>query len=101
MERTGSETLEMESDMKDELSLDIDPPIQQNVTTTEDWRKALGKVVSAVVVIRFTAFRPFDTESAGASSATGFVVDKQRGFILTNRHVVMPGMPSCLFALGI
>jgi S1-C subfamily serine protease len=30
-------------------------------------------------------------ESAGSSYATGFVVDKQRGLILTNRHVVTPG----------
>ncbi|ONM11434.1 Protease Do-like 7 [Zea mays] len=33
----------------------------------------------------------FDTEVAGASYATGFVVDKSRGIILTNRHVVKPG----------
>ncbi|KAL2926610.1 Protease Do-like 7 [Bienertia sinuspersici] len=59
--------------------------------TPEDWRKALNKVVPAVVVLRTTACRAFDTESAGASYATGFVVDKRRGIILTNRHVVKPG----------
>lgn len=59
--------------------------------TAEDWRRALAKVVPAVVVLRTTAARAFDTEHAGASYATGFVVDKGRGIILTNRHVVKPG----------
>jgi S1-C subfamily serine protease len=61
------------------------------VATTEDWRRALAAVVPAVVVLRTTAPRAFDTEQAGASYATGFVVDKKRGIILTNRHVVKPG----------
>ncbi|KAI3747800.1 hypothetical protein L6452_10459 [Arctium lappa] len=79
------------SGMKDDLSMEIDPPFKENLATAEDWRKALQKVVPAVVVLRTTACRAFDTESAGASYATGFVVDKTRGIILTNRHVVKPG----------
>ncbi|KAM7267633.1 hypothetical protein ACFE04_009799 [Oxalis oulophora] len=71
----------------DELCMDIDQP----VATAEDWRKSLDKVVPAVVVLRTTATRAFDTEASGASYATGFVVDKIRGLILTNRHVVKPG----------
>ncbi|XP_057796551.1 protease Do-like 7 [Salvia miltiorrhiza] len=55
------------------------------------FKEALNKVVPAMVVLRTTACRAFDTQSAGASSATGFVVDKSRGIILTNRHVVKPG----------
>ncbi|XP_023751918.1 protease Do-like 7 [Lactuca sativa] len=86
------ERLESESSgMKDDLSMEIDPPFKENLATAEDWRKALQKVVPAVVVLRTTACRAFDTESAGASYATGFVVDKSRGIILTNRHVVKPG----------
>ncbi|ERN04348.1 protease Do-like 7 isoform X1 [Amborella trichopoda] len=92
LERLGSEAAAgLESCMKEELSMDIDPPFRQNVATAEDWRKALHKVVPAVVVLRTTAPRAFDTEAAGASYATGFVVDKSRGIILTNRHVVKPG----------
>ncbi|XP_076917849.1 protease Do-like 7 isoform X2 [Bidens hawaiensis] len=71
--------------------MEIDPPFKENLATAEDWRKALQKVVPAVVVLRTTACRAFDTESAGSSYATGFVVDKRRGIILTNRHVVKPG----------
>ncbi|KAG5528098.1 hypothetical protein RHGRI_028887 [Rhododendron griersonianum] len=59
--------------------------------TAEDWRNALSKVVPAVVVIHTTSCRAFDTYSAGSGYATGFVVDKKRGIILTNRHVVKPG----------
>ncbi|KAI3808476.1 hypothetical protein L1987_24427 [Smallanthus sonchifolius] len=79
------------SGVKDELSMEIDPPFKENLATAEDWRKALQKVVPAVVVLRTTGCRAFDTESACASYATGFVVDKSRGIILTNRHVVKPG----------
>jgi len=48
---------------------------------------------------RTTQTRAFDTEAAGSSSATGFVVDKKRGLILTNRHVVTPGpiVGECIF----
>ena len=33
----------------------------------------------------------FDSAPTGYSTATGFVVDAERGLILTNRHLVMPG----------
>jgi len=33
----------------------------------------------------------FDTDPAMSSEATGFVVDAERGYILTNRHVVCSG----------
>ncbi|PQM43045.1 protease Do-like 7 isoform X1 [Prunus yedoensis var. nudiflora] len=91
LERLGSEAEGLESSIKDELSMEIDPPFKENTATADDWRKALSKVVPAVVVLRTTACRAFDTEAAGASYATGFVVDKRRGIILTNRHVVKPG----------
>lgn len=89
-ERLGSEGAT--SSMKEELCMEIDPPFKENLATAEDWRKALNKVVPAVVVLRTNACRAFDTESAGASYATGFVVDKRRGIILTNRHVVKAGI---------
>jgi len=55
------------------------------------WQKTLERVVAATVAIKFSTVRHFDTERAGYGVATGFVVDKQRGLILTNRHVVRPG----------
>jgi S1-C subfamily serine protease len=55
------------------------------------WQKTLDKVVPSVVAIRFCTVRHFDTERASFSVATGFIVDKKNGIILTNRHVVRPG----------
>nr|VDC73408.1 unnamed protein product [Brassica rapa] len=92
LEMLGSEaSMATETRIKSDLCLEIDPPLGETVATAEDWRRALDKVVPAVVVLRTTACRAFDTESAGASYATGFIVDKRRGIILTNRHVVKPG----------
>jgi S1-C subfamily serine protease len=56
-----------------------------------DWEATLRRVVPAVVVLRVSATRPFDTENPGTYTATGFVVDAERGLVLTNRHVVGPG----------
>lgn len=80
----------MESPGKEEAGGELAMEIE-SIVTAEDWRRALSRVVPSVVVLRTTAPRAFDTEAAGASYATGFVVDKSRGIILTNRHVVKPG----------
>ncbi|XP_020579519.1 protease Do-like 7 [Phalaenopsis equestris] len=83
----------MESCIRADLGLGIELAQQcrDGSAMAEDWRRALATVVPAVVVLRTTAARAFDTEVAGASCATGFVVDKSRGIILSNRHVVKPG----------
>ena len=51
----------------------------------------IEKVVSTAVSIHFSQAASFDTDSAVSSEATGFVVDAERGYILTNRHVVGAG----------
>ncbi len=60
-------------------------------STETDWEATLERVVPAIVAIRVSATRPFDTEGASSSVATGFVVDAVNGILLTNRHVVEPG----------
>ncbi len=55
------------------------------------WEATLERVVPSIVAIRVSSTRAFDTEGAASSVATGFVVDAERGLILTNRHVVEPG----------
>ena len=55
------------------------------------WLGTLERISSGVVSIRVDATRAFDTEWNSSSQATGFVVDAERGLILTNRHVVAPG----------
>lgn len=59
--------------------------------TPAAWEDTLERVVEAVVAIRTTAPRSFDTSGASNGVATGFVVDAERGLILSNRHVVKPG----------
>jgi hypothetical protein len=55
------------------------------------WSNTLERISSGVVSIRVDSTRAFDTEWNSSSQATGFVVDAERGLILTNRHVVTPG----------
>jgi S1-C subfamily serine protease len=52
---------------------------------TAEWQKTIEKVVKNVVSIHFCATCSFDTDPAIASEATGFVVDAEKGYILTNR----------------
>jgi pro-apoptotic serine protease NMA111 len=55
------------------------------------WETTIDRVSRGVVALRVTGTRAFDTEPPGVAVATGFVVDAERGLILTNRHVVRPG----------
>jgi len=55
------------------------------------WTRTIDRISSGVVSIRVDSTRAFDTEWNSSSQATGFVVDAERGLILTNRHVVTPG----------
>ncbi len=55
------------------------------------WEATLDRAVPAVVSLRVTGTRDFDTESAGTSQGTGFIVDGERGLLLTNRHMVHAG----------
>jgi len=52
-----------------------------------DWTDKVDEVLGAVVSIDIATPRAFDDTGAGSSHATGFVVDAERGLILTNRHV--------------
>ena len=58
---------------------------------TPDWASTLERIAGSVVAIEIDQTRAFDTEWNSSSQATGFVVDAERGLILTNRHVVTPG----------
>jgi S1-C subfamily serine protease len=55
------------------------------------WDQTLSRIAMSVVTIQIDQTRAFDTEWNQSSQATGFVVDAERGLILTNRHVVTPG----------
>jgi S1-C subfamily serine protease len=55
------------------------------------WRATLERIAQSVVSIKIDSTRAFDTEWNASAQATGFVIDAERGLILTNRHVVTPG----------
>jgi S1-C subfamily serine protease len=64
-----------------------------DITAAEEerWRETLERISSGVVSITVDVTRSFDTNWNQSTQATGFVVDAERGLILTNRHVVTPG----------
>ncbi|KAI0867861.1 Pro-apoptotic serine protease NMA111 [Hypoxylon argillaceum] len=64
---------------------------QPQPADTDEWQRTIENVVRCVVSIRFCQTCSFDTDVACASEATGFVVDAERGLIITNRHVVGAG----------
>ena len=77
----------MESDGEDTRPL----PLAVATADTAEWQATIEKVVRNVVSIHFCQTCSFDTDPAISSEATGFVVDAERGYILTNRHVVGAG----------
>lgn len=67
------------------------PAVNPSPQDPGKWQATLETVISSVVSIHFSRPRPFDTDLSTCSQATGFVVDAEKGYILTNRHVVCPG----------
>jgi S1-C subfamily serine protease len=62
-------------------------PSRENAT----WAATLERIAKSVVAIEIDGTRAFDTEWSTSAQATGFVIDAEKGLILTNRHVVTPG----------
>jgi pro-apoptotic serine protease NMA111 len=58
---------------------------------TPSWEETIEEVTPAIVSIKVSVTRTFDTGNATSSQGTGFIVDAERGIILTNRHMVTPG----------
>lgn len=80
--------LDMHEDFIDEAALQALPAVGPD---SFEWQATIENVVRNVVSIRFCQTCSFDTDPALNSEATGFVVDAERGYILTNRHVVGAG----------
>ena len=66
-------------------------PLVAAAADTAEWQATIERVVRNVVSIHFCQTCAFDTDAACSSEATGFVVDAERGYILTNRHVACAG----------
>ncbi len=57
----------------------------------QTWAQTVSRVANSVVSLQLAQLRNFDGSVQGGSNATGFVVDAERGIVLTNRHVVGSG----------
>merc|ERR1740117_526255 len=58
---------------------------------SDRWEATTKLTLGAVVSLNMSTPCAFDTFGAGNGRATGFVVDVERGLIVTNRHVVGAG----------
>ena len=76
-----------------ENEIDISRPVNALAASTDspEWQATIERVVKSVVSIHFCQTCSFDTDLSMSSQATGFVVDAERGYILTNRHVACAG----------
>lgn len=54
------------------------------------WDETLERVLPCIVSLKVTIPRALDTSSVGNIQGTGFIVDRERGIILTNRHLTLP-----------
>ncbi|RCI07248.1 serine protease [Rhizopus stolonifer] len=52
------------------------------------WENTLERCIKSIVSIKGYRARGLDTELPGVFTATGFIVDAERGIMLSNRHVV-------------
>ncbi|MEE9333373.1 MAG: trypsin-like peptidase domain-containing protein [Granulosicoccaceae bacterium] len=64
---------------------------QQLQAADDRWADVVSRAANSVVSLQLSNLRDFNDSTQGGSSATGFVVDAERGIILTNRHVVGSG----------
>lgn len=57
----------------------------------DQWAETIAQTAESVVSLQLSQLRAFDDAEQGGSGGTGFVVDAERGIILTNRHIVGSG----------
>lgn len=68
-----------------------DSDLSQPGERTSKWERVLDHSIKAIVSIHANHTRSFDGEGPGSYHASGFIVDKKKGIILSNRHVVSAG----------
>ena len=57
----------------------------------DEWKTMLERTVPSVCTVVVTRTRAYENVPASTTQATAFVVDAERGILLTNRHVVGEG----------
>lgn len=61
--------------------------LEEDVLVQSGWHDVVDVVKLAIVALKVRVVRPFQDDKAGVCAGTGFVVDSERGLVLTNRHV--------------
>lgn len=86
---------ETDPESNESLAAPLPPPVDYLTGSTpksaSQWKDTLDQVIKSVVSLHYAHLRSFDVQPESNARATGFVVDRERGYILTNRHVVGPG----------
>lgn len=57
----------------------------------DPWEAMVSRASNSVVSLQLAHLRDFNLDDQGGGGATGFVVDAEKGIILTNRHVIGDG----------
>src|SRR5262245_10744411 len=68
--------------------------------TGPDLGNMLGEAQRFTVKVRGTIVWPFAPEAPGTGSGTGFIIDREKGWILTNAHVVNRSPSTVEVAIG-
>lgn len=61
---------------------------ERGLANEKSWTQTVAQVADSVVSLELSRLRAFGDDGQGISTATGFVVDSERGLIVTNRHVL-------------
>jgi S1-C subfamily serine protease len=75
-------------------------PLAAHAQTGPDLGDMLGEAQRFTVKVRGTVVWPFAPEAPGTGSGTGFIIDREKGWILTNAHVVNRSPSTVEVAIG-
>jgi serine protease Do len=75
-------------------------PLAASAQTGPDLGNMLGEAQRFTVKVRGTVVWPFAPEAPGTGSGTGFIIDREKGWILTNAHVVNRSPSTVEVAIG-
>jgi S1-C subfamily serine protease len=64
---------------------------ESKVKDSQEWAKTIENVKKGVCYIVFRHSDQIDGFPAISDSGTGFYVDAEHGYVLTNRHIAGPG----------
>ena len=82
------------------VAVGLAAPLAARAQTGPDLGDMLGEAQRFTVKVRGTVVWPFAPEAPGTGSGTGFIIDRKKGWILTNAHVVGRSPSTVEVAIG-